>query len=196
MVNEGIALRLQVSLDLGLGLFRGLVRHETQVQRDLGIHRYGIGGLRPHVARTQAADVDGRTHEAIGEPLGALAATYLQFLLQARLRVRKCSERPGLGRGQRAHAIHIARDQNLAFAVPEGGHDLGRHDRRVRHPVAVVAAVHGLDGAVDGDLDRRIPTRTEVELRPAALVHGAITDDPEVGLQEILVGAQDRFEVR
>ncbi len=83
----------------------------------------------------------------------------------------------------------------MAVGVLHAGEELDKHERGVWSPVAVVAAVEGAVGAVDGDLEVGVAACAEDEGLAAGLVDGAIADEPDVAVDEVAVGHEDLFEV-
>jgi hypothetical protein len=73
---------------------------------------------------------------------------------------------------------------------------MDEHHGGVGSPVAVVAAVQGVAGAVDGDLQVSVAASSEEDCLPAGLVDGAIADQPDIAVDEVAIGHEDLFEVR
>ena len=72
---------------------------------------------------------------------------------------------------------------------------MGQRHRRVRCPVAVVAAVEGAQRAVDRQLEAGDTPGPVVDLHPPGGMDGAVAEDPGVGFQQVEVLAQDLRQV-
>ena len=83
----------------------------------------------------------------------------------------------------------------MAVGVFHAGEELDEHHCGVGGPVAVVAAVEGVVGAVDGDLKVGVAACAEDEGLAAGLVDGTIADEPDVAVDEVAVGHEDLFEM-
>ena len=73
-------------------------------------------------------------------------------------------------------AVVEVRDEDAAVRVFHAGEELDEHHGGVGGPVAVVAAVEGVVGAVDGDLEVGVAAGAEDEGLAAGLVDGAVAD--------------------
>ena len=97
---------------------------------------------------------------------------------------------------ERLDAVVEVVDQDAAVVVLHGGQQARQHHRGIRRPVAVVAAVQFVTGAVERDVDARDAARAEDDLLAAALVDGPVADQPDVARQQVLVLLEDVREVR
>ncbi len=73
---------------------------------------------------------------------------------------------------------------------------MGEAGDRVGRPVAVVPVVQGPDRPIHGDLQARGAARAEAEQHAAALVNGAVTDQPCIGSEQIGVRGHGSGQVR
>ena len=90
-----------------------------------------------------------------------------------------------LRRGERSDAVVEMRNENVAVFVFHAGEQLGQHHRGIRSPVAVVAAVQAMVGAVECDLKMRVAACAEDDGLLSALIDGAVADKPDVSVHQI-----------
>jgi len=92
-------------------------------------------------------------------------------------------------------AVVEVRDEDVTVGVFHAREELYEHECGVRGPIAVVAAVKGVVGTVDGDLEVGIAACAEDESLVARLIDGTIADEPDVAVDEVAVGHKDLFEM-
>ena len=108
---------------------------------------------------------------------GAVGFADAIALLQGQLDGRNFRQRAPLAGGERNHIVIVAGDGHSPLAVFHGCQQLRQTKGGVRSPVAVVAAVEVLGGAVGGQVQGHDAARAEEHRRAPALVHGAVGDD-------------------
>ena len=156
----------------------------------------GVGGVGSGLAGRDAVDVEGRQVEEFEEVLAAAVGVAEGEFVAEDLVVDG-----GVGEGffsdgaERNDAVVEVRDEDVAVGVFHAGEELDEHECGVGRPVAIVAAVEGAVGAVDGDLEVGVAACAEDEVLAAGLIDGAIADEPDVAVDEVAVGHEDLFEM-
>ena len=118
----------------------------------------------------------------------------------SRIRSRSISGRFGdgalFGIAERLDAVVEMVDQHAAVVVLHGRQQARQRHRRIRRPVAVMAAVQFVVGSVERDVDGGDAARAEDDLLAAALVHRTVADQPDVAGQQVLVLGDNLRQVR
>ena len=195
-VQDEPALRRDEVADLSEHRVRRGLRDQAHVNGGGGGGRHDRPRLAPHPGARQAAHVErgelDRLLQGTADPVG--------------LREPKGSHhgREVVGnRRQRApflggelDAVVEPRDHDPAALVLHRGDELRQPDRRVRRPVAVVAAVQRNARPVHDEFEGQDAAGAETDRGPAALVERAVEDEHRVGGEPAPVAGDRGDEVR
>ena len=129
-------------------------------------------------------------------PSRAFAAVDAKLAFQRILDGRQLPDGRQRLRGNGTHVVEEAGNENPTLIVAHFAEQLRGHRRRVRHPVAVVAVVHGTHRPVHGHFQSDHTARAKVERRFSRLMHRGVTDEPQIAGEALAVCAQDPLEVR
>jgi len=98
--------------------------------------------------------------------------------------------------GKRRDAVVEVRNQHVSRLVFHACQQLGKHHRRIRSPVAIVAAVQAVMRAVERDFEMSIAARAEDHCLLSALIHRPIADQKNVAVNEVAIRSKDLFQMR
>ncbi len=175
------------------GVWSGTRRKSMETWASVGM---ALARSLPHLGRAQAADVERRVHQPLLD--GArrcLPSVPGRARRAARPPPAHGGHRRPLRRVERPDVVVEAGDQDPAFLVPQARHQVRQRHRRVRRPVAVVAAVQRTQRTVDRQLQPGDAARAVEDLHAPAGMHRTVAENPGVGLQQIEVLAQDRRQM-
>ena len=194
--GDEVALRADVVDDALLLGFGVDAYDEAEVEVGSGSGGNGVGGVGSGLAGGDAVDVERGFVEEFEEMFASAVGVAEDEFVAEHLVVDR-----GFGEGllfdgaEGDDAVVEVRDENVAVGVLHAGEELDEHQGGVGGPVAVVATVEGVVGAVDGDLEVGVAACAEDEGLAAGLVDGAIADQPDVATDKVAVGHEDLFEV-
>jgi hypothetical protein len=185
VVDDALLLSLRIDAD---------DKPEVEVSGCCG--RDGVGGVGSSLAGGDAVDVQRRFIEEFEEVLaGAVGVAEDELLTEHLVVDGGFGESFLLDGSEGDDAVVEVRDENVAVSVLHAGEKLDEHHGRIGSPVAVVATVQTVVGAVDGDLQVSVAACAEDERLTAGLIDGAIADEPDIAVDEVAVGHEDLFEV-
>src|SRR6516225_1736484 len=87
-------------------------------------------------------------------------------------------------------------DEYLAVVVLHRSQQACERHRRVRRPIAVMAAVQLVTGTVERDRKFGDPASAEHNLLTPALMHRAVADQPDIAFQQVFVPRDDLRQMR
>lgn len=197
-IDDEVALGADVVDDVLLLALPVVADHEAQV--DIGCRggRDDVGGVGAGGSCGEAVDVERRLVEDLEEMAGRILGVAEPEGLHEHGIVVGGTGDGGLFHGRKGHdAVVEVGDEDVAVGVLHAGEELGELHGGVGSPVAVVAAVESVMGAVDGDGEVGVAASAEGDGLRSGLIDGAIADQPDfVALDEVAVGVEDGFKVR
>src|SRR6185503_11902250 len=131
-------MRSNVCLDELAHALGRLVRHETEVEGRIRLGRDGVGSRLADATYTDAAHVEGREHDALGQQrTRTLAAAESERAAQRRIVWRQGGDGSALRLGDRTHVVVVSGDRYAALVVAHAGDEARDHRSGIRCPVAI-----------------------------------------------------------
>lgn len=169
---------------------------EAHVEISRGGGRDGISGVRAGLTGGDAVDVQRRLVEEFEQMAArAVGCAEGEGVAEHGVVDGRVGEGFAFERAEGRDAVVEVRDEDFAVGILHPGEELDEEHGGVGCPVAVVSAVEGAVGAVEGDLEVGVAARAEDDGLAARLVDGTIADKPEVAGDQVAVGVEDLREM-
>ncbi len=97
---------------------------------------------------------------------------------------------------QRRNPVMEVRDEHAALFIFHSSQQLRQHHGGIGSPISIMPAVQAVMRSVNRDLQVSIASRTKYNGLLATLIHGAITDEPNIAVDQIAIGIEDLFQMR
>jgi len=191
-IHDKIALRLDVVDDAFLLFPPVLADHEAKIEIGDGARRNDVVGAGSGIRRAHPVDVQGGEIEEFQEFFAsALNTAQGEFLTNGFVIDGRIGDCLFLQRAERGDVVVEVRNEDVAIGVLHAREKLGEHHGWIWRPVAVVSAMQPSSGTEDGDFEMSVSASAKDNGLPSALVHGAITNEHDIAVHEITIGAQD-----
>src|SRR5579884_330205 len=195
--DDGVALRADVIDHAAGGHFGRDALDQPDVDARGGGGGDDVARARAGARARHAAHVERRVVQQLDQAAAAaFRAAERELAAEVGVYRRGFGDGALFGLAQGLDAVVEVRDGSAAVVIPHAGEQAGEHERGVGRPVAVVAAVQLVAGAVDREIERDNTARAEDDLGAAALVHRTVADQPDVAGQQVLVRGNDLGQVR
>ena len=174
-----------------------LVGHQAEVDGHTRAGGHGVGRTATHFAGANAADVERGEHDALAQGgVVRFGTREAQGGAQRVVGVRQRLPQRAVVLGNGRHVVVEAGDLHAAVHIAHTGNEVRHRHAGVGRPVAVVSAVQGAVGTVEGHVHAHHAAHAKHQLRRPAHVGGTIEEQPRVGGERRLVRLEQVAQVR